>query len=183
MKFVGVPAFQELARRVGISTLDRWDAQWLSLTLGGGEVRLLELTGAYATLARGGNYVPVEAFVDVRTSRNETFYETRDGLNGEQVIDPRLVYELLHVTGDLGSRLLKFGANTPLNLGRPHMVKTGTTDDYLRAGRAIMLTFRPTRTWADTRTEAELSQALREIGKQYKDIMSQVQDWLPELRR
>jgi membrane peptidoglycan carboxypeptidase len=66
----------------------------------------------------------------VRTTRNEVFYETRAGLNGEQVIDPRLVYELLHVMGDPGSRLLTFGSNTPLNLGRPHMVKTGTTDDY-----------------------------------------------------
>jgi membrane peptidoglycan carboxypeptidase len=55
LKYVGVPAFQELARRLGITTLDRWDPRWLSLTLGGGEVRLLELTGAYATLAREGS--------------------------------------------------------------------------------------------------------------------------------
>jgi penicillin-binding protein 1C len=130
LKYVGVPAFQDLARRLGISTLDRWDPQWLSLTLGGGEVRLLELTGAYATLARGGNHIPVESLLDVRTTRNETLYETRGGRNGEQVVDPRLVYQLLHVMGDPGSRLLTFGADTPLNLGRPHMVKTGTTDDY-----------------------------------------------------
>ena len=44
--------------------------------------------------------------------------------------------------------------------------------DYLVAGRAIMLTFRPSRTRADTRTEAELSQAFREIGKPYKQLMS-----------
>ena len=32
--------------------------------------------------------------------------------------------------GDPGARVLTFGTNTPLNLDRPHMVKTGTTDDY-----------------------------------------------------
>jgi penicillin-binding protein 1C len=130
LKYVGVPTFQELARRLGVSSLDRWDAQWLSLTLGGGEVRLLELTGAYATLARGGYHLPVEAFLDVRTSRNEILYEARGNRSGEQAVDPRLVYQLLHVMGDPGARQITFGTNSPLNLGRPHMVKTGTTDDY-----------------------------------------------------
>jgi membrane peptidoglycan carboxypeptidase len=130
LKYVGVPAFQELARRFGVNTLDRWDSQWLSLTLGGGEVRLLELTGAYATLARGGNYVPVEPFLDVTTTRYDTMYESRHGVDGTQVVDPRLDYQLLSVMGDPGARTLTYGPNTPLNLDRPHMVKTGTTDDY-----------------------------------------------------
>jgi membrane peptidoglycan carboxypeptidase len=130
LKHGGVPAFQDLARRLGITTLDRWDAQWLSLTLGGGEVRLLELTGAYATLARGGNHVPVESLLEVTTTRNETLYAAKNGAHGQQVVDPRLVYQLLHVMGDPGARLLTFGQNSPLNLDRPHMVKTGTTDDY-----------------------------------------------------
>ena len=55
--------------------------------------------------------------------------------------------------------------------------------DYLVANRAIMLTFRPLRTRADTRTEAELSQAFGELGKQYKQIMKELDGWLPELRR
>jgi penicillin-binding protein 1C len=130
LKYVGVPAFQELARRLGITTLDRWDPRWLSLTLGGGEVRLLELTGAYATLARGGNSVPVESLLSVSTTRDEQLYRTHGGQGGQQVVDPRAVYQLLHVLGDPGARLVTFGAQTPMNLDRPHMVKTGTTDDY-----------------------------------------------------
>lgn len=130
LKYVGVPTFQELARRLGISTLDRWDPRWLSLTLGGGEVRLLELTGAYATLARGGNFVPIESLLEVSTTDHQSMYRTHGGLGGQQVVDPRAVYQLLHVLGDPGARLVTFGAQTPLNLDRPHMVKTGTTDDY-----------------------------------------------------
>lgn len=130
LKYVGVPNFQELARRFGITTLDSWDHRWLSLTLGGGEVRLLELTGAYATLAREGNRVPVEPFLDVTTSSGETLYSTAGGADGQQVADPRQVYQLLSIMGDPGARVVTFGPNTPLNLPRPHMMKTGTTDDY-----------------------------------------------------
>jgi hypothetical protein len=46
-----------------------------------------------------------------------------------------------------------------------------------------MLTFRPTRTRADTRVEAELAAAFGEIGKQYKLLMTELDGWLPELRR
>jgi membrane carboxypeptidase/penicillin-binding protein PbpC len=130
LKFTGVPAFQDLARRLGITSLDNWDSRWLSLTLGGGEVRLLELTGAYATLARGGSYVPIEPFLEVTTTDYETRYTASNGHDGQQVVDPRLVYQILSVMGDPGSKMLTFGPNTPLNLDRPHMVKTGTTDDY-----------------------------------------------------
>jgi penicillin-binding protein 1C len=130
LKSVGVATFQEMARRFGITTLDKWDPRWLSLTLGGGEVRLLELTGAYATLAREGNRVPIEPFLDVTTSRGETLYETAGGRDGQQIVDPRVVYQVLSIMGDSGARIVTFGANTPLNLDRPHMMKTGTTDDY-----------------------------------------------------
>ena len=46
-----------------------------------------------------------------------------------------------------------------------------------------MLTFRPIRTRADERTTAELSAAFGEIGKQYKQLMFELDGWLPELRR
>ena len=130
LKYVGVPALQEMARRLGISTLDGWDPRWLSLTLGGGEVRLLELTDAYATIAHLGNRLPLEPFLSVETARGETLYQAPADPQGEQVVDPRLTYQLLHVMGDPGARLVTFGPNTPLDLDRPHMVKTGTTDDY-----------------------------------------------------
>src|SRR5207302_10231698 len=65
LKYVGVPAFQDMARRFGITTFDSWDPRWLSLTLGGGEVRLLELTNAYAAIAREGEFLPVERFLEI----------------------------------------------------------------------------------------------------------------------
>ena len=130
LKYVGVPALQDLARRLGITSLGTWDPRWLSVTLGGGEVRLLELTGAYATIAREGYHRPVESFTMVETARGDLIYRASADTVGRQVIDPRVAYQLLHVMGDSGARLVTFGPNTPLNLNRPHMLKTGTTDDY-----------------------------------------------------
>jgi membrane peptidoglycan carboxypeptidase len=130
LKYVGVPAFKDLANRLGITTLDDWDPQWLSLTLGGGEIRLAELTGAYAAISRMGSYRPVEPLLGVQTSRGEVLYAGSDTTAATQVIDPRLAYQLLHIMGDADARMVTFGRQTPLNLTRPHMVKTGTTDDF-----------------------------------------------------
>ena len=130
LKYIGVPALQEMARRLGITTLDDWDRHWLSLTLGGGAVKLLELTGAYSYIAREGNKIPIEPYLDVTTSHGDVLHEAADDPAGEQVVDPRVAYQLLSIMGDANARLVTFGPATPLNIGRPHMMKTGTTDDY-----------------------------------------------------
>jgi membrane peptidoglycan carboxypeptidase len=81
-------------------------------------------------VAREGRYLPNESLLDVTTSRGEQLYRAGGDHGDQQVVDPRLAYQLLSVMGDPGARLVTFGPNTPLNLDRPHMVKTGTTDDY-----------------------------------------------------
>ena len=129
LKWEGVPAFIDMARRLGITTLDNWDPRWLSLTLGGGEVRLLELTGAYATIAREGEHRAIEPLLSVKDERDAEVYQAPTG-PGQRVVDPRVAYQLLSVMGDTGARMVTFGPASPINLPRPHMVKTGTTDDF-----------------------------------------------------
>jgi hypothetical protein len=53
---IGLPALLDEAKKLGINSLTRPD-YGLSLTLGGGEVTLLEMTGAYGALANGGRRV------------------------------------------------------------------------------------------------------------------------------
>ena len=53
LEHAGLGRLKDGTRRAGITTLTRPD-YGLALTLGGGEVTLLELTGAYGTLANGG---------------------------------------------------------------------------------------------------------------------------------
>jgi hypothetical protein len=55
--------------------------------------------------------------------------------------------------------------------------------DYLVAGRAIVLTFRPTRSKADALAEAELHDALRKLRDEYHDDLTQALDLLGSLRR
>ena len=45
----------------------------------------------------------------------------------------------------------------------------GRSYDYLIPGRAILLTFRPIRSTADTRAESELRDVLRDLRKRYRD--------------
>ena len=58
LQHIGLDRFKDTMQKAGVTTLTRPD-YGLSLALGGGEVTLLELTGAYATLANGGTRVPV----------------------------------------------------------------------------------------------------------------------------
>ena len=60
-----------VARKLGITSLTR-DDYGLSLTLGGGEVSLLEMTGAYAVIANGGNRVPPVAILKITRSHGES---------------------------------------------------------------------------------------------------------------
>src|SRR6185503_14839646 len=62
---VGLPTLLSLAGRMGLTTLSDADRFGLALTLGGGEVRLLDLTAAYAILANGGRRVEPVAVLKI----------------------------------------------------------------------------------------------------------------------
>src|ERR687886_723095 len=64
LQFVGVPEMLATAHRLGIDDLRDPDRYGLSVTLGGGEVKLLDLTYAYAVLANGGRQVGAEVPAD-----------------------------------------------------------------------------------------------------------------------
>ena len=63
---IGLEALAKLLGDVGISTLTDPDRFDLAVTLGGGEVRLLELTAAYGALANGGRRVAPSLLLEVR---------------------------------------------------------------------------------------------------------------------
>jgi membrane carboxypeptidase/penicillin-binding protein len=92
-------------QRVGVRSLGNDSSRFgLSLTLGGGEVTLLELTRAYSIFSNQGAYVPSTSILCVLNSKNEIIYqyegscpsgsETARTVNqrgfGTQVLDPEL---------------------------------------------------------------------------------------------
>jgi penicillin-binding protein 1C len=120
--------FINLARRLGISSLNRPD-YGLSLTLGGGEVSLLELTGAYQVLANEGRKVAPVAITKVIDHKGNVIYEYVPS-NGEQIVRAAHAYLLSSILSDNNARAPMFGTNSVLALPFQAAVKTGTTNDY-----------------------------------------------------
>ncbi|NDJ54637.1 MAG: hypothetical protein GYB68_16340, partial [Chloroflexi bacterium] len=133
LDFVGVPDLLRLLNQVGITSLGdetNPNQYGLSLTLGAGEVYLLEWTNAFATLANGGTYRPTYAI-----ERIEIDGEVLEGWpyqvpEGQQVLDPTLTYLMQDIMSDDEARVPAFGFNSPLSRPYTAAAKTGTTDDF-----------------------------------------------------
>jgi membrane peptidoglycan carboxypeptidase len=116
------------AQRLGLTTLTR-DDYGLSLTLGGGDVTLLEMTAAFATYANGGLRVPPVAITRIVDYSGETVYEYKPAV-GDQVIRPEHAFLITSILSDNAARTPAFGPNSVLNLPFPAAAKTGTTNDF-----------------------------------------------------
>ncbi len=130
LDYVGLESMIGLARSTGITTFDNKNFG-LALTLGGGEVRLLELTAAYGVFANGGRRVEPVTMTRITNHQGQVIYQLPPGLNpGPQVIDPRTAHLITSILSDNYARRSTFGAGSPLNLTRPAAAKTGTTQDW-----------------------------------------------------
>lgn len=145
LRRIGVPNLLAIMQRFGVRSLGNDASRYgLSLTLGGGEVTLLELTRAYAVFANQGAYVPTTSILCVMTSQDEILYQYENGCPegnptqstvnrrgfGTQVLDPRIAFIISDILGDNAARSPAMGSSSPLYT--PSIlssVKTGTTDD------------------------------------------------------
>jgi penicillin-binding protein 1C len=117
-----------LARRLGITTLNR-DDYGLSLTLGGGEVPLLEMTGAFGVFANGGRRIPPVAITKILDLNGNVVYQYRPP-SGDLVVRPEHAYLISSILSDNEARTPAFGPNSVLNLPFQAAAKTGTTNDF-----------------------------------------------------
>ena len=114
----GPEALHERLLTVGLTTLDRTpEIYGLGLTLGNCEARLLELTNAFASLARLGEWRPWRVLsgapsISRRYSR------------------PALVWQIADILSDNSARTLAFGINSALRFDFPVACKTGTSTDF-----------------------------------------------------
>ena len=120
---VGVDSVVREARALGISTPIPRN---LSIALGTSEVSLLELTGAYASFANGGNGVLPHAILEIRDPAGKTLYR-RAGSGPGPVMTPAALATMT----DLMQAVVREGSGRAASLGdRPAGGKTGTTNDY-----------------------------------------------------
>ncbi|MCS6774142.1 MAG: PBP1A family penicillin-binding protein [Thermoflexales bacterium] len=126
---VGLSETLALAHAMGLESLKNVERYGLALTLGGGEVRLLELSAAYAAFANGGHRVVSFAVREVRNAQGAVLLRREGGL-GERVLDPRVAWLVSDILADPMARAPTFGEVSVLNLSRRAAVKTGTTTDF-----------------------------------------------------
>lgn len=132
MALVGVENFLSLAYEMGFDTLEPTRANLarfgLALTLGGGEVHLIDTVTAYSAFANGGYRIEPVAILKIEDKDGRTIYEHRN-VRGRQVIQPEEAFLINDILSDNSARSAAFGANSQLNVNRNVAVKTGTTNE------------------------------------------------------
>ncbi len=130
---VGIKDVLETAYDMGITSLpptkETLARVGLSVTLGGGEVRLIDLTGAYSAFFNGGTKAEPIAILKVEDNDGKVLEEITPK-RGKKVITPEEAYIISNILSDNSARSDAFGPNSLLNIsGRQIAVKTGTTND------------------------------------------------------
>jgi penicillin-binding protein 1C len=116
-------------RALGLTSLGE-DADYYgaALALGDGEVRLLDLANAYATLARGGVWKPVRA-VKAAVGKDGQPLDLPGG-DERRVIDEGAAAVITDILADRGARIASFGEGNVLELPFPAAAKTGTSKGF-----------------------------------------------------
>jgi len=133
LALVGVRDTLDTAYELGITSLEPTEETLsrvgLSLTLGGGEVKLLELTGAYGAFMNGGYKVEPVAILKIEDYAGNTLEEV-EPKKGPRVLSPEHAFIIADILSDNQARSATFGLNSLLNIPNKKIaVKTGTTND------------------------------------------------------
>lgn len=133
LQLVGIKNMLETAHKLGFSTLEPTTENvnrfGLSVTLGGGEVKLIDMVSAYSSFANGGLKVEPVSILKVEDQNGKTMEEFRP-VSGSRVLSEAEAFLISDILSDNNARLITFGANSLLKIpGSQVAVKTGTTDD------------------------------------------------------
>lgn len=148
VKMVGVEKFMDYARKMGINNWREPEFYGLSIALGSGEVRMLELAQAFSVLANQGVYFPYNPILKITNYKGEIIEEKDfDQINDilielsndedigqidefQRVLNRAPCFLTSHILQDNKARSLVFGSNSNLLIKDNIVsVKTGTTND------------------------------------------------------
>jgi membrane peptidoglycan carboxypeptidase len=139
-RFAGVPHVIDVTRRAGYVDSLPEDPNWygLALALGAGEVKLVEHTNAFATLANNGVHVPAHPVIKVTDASGNVFYDVKKDPTVEhpqQAFEAAYAYQITSILTDNSARAYIFSeqnlfGDTMSTLGRPTAAKSGTTEGW-----------------------------------------------------
>lgn len=125
----GVEKMITQGQKLGITTWNQPERYGLSLTLGGAEVKMTDMTVVYGTLANQGLKVSLKPILKVTDAAGKSLTGF-DTASAEPVLNPRIAYLLTDILSDPIARAQAFGTRSYLNVpGHQVAVKTGTTND------------------------------------------------------
>ncbi len=125
----GVKDVLALARNLGIESLNDPARYCLTLVLGGGEVSLLDMTGAYSVFANEGTRNPTVSILRVEDTNSRVLEEFT--ASPRQVLEPKIARQISNILSDNQARQPTYAANSALYFPNHDVAaKTGTTNDY-----------------------------------------------------
>jgi len=126
----GLEHFIDFAKEMGITTFSDPKNYGLSLTLGGGEVRMADMAVAFGVLANGGAKKNLTAIKKIEDYQGKVLLEEKEK-EGPRVLPMDTAYIVSHILLDNNARSAMFGTSSYLVVkGHPEIsVKTGTTND------------------------------------------------------
>ncbi|MFH1841245.1 MAG: transglycosylase domain-containing protein [Candidatus Nealsonbacteria bacterium] len=120
----------DLAKNLGITTLNR-SLSWygLSLVLGGGEVRLLDMVSSYGVFAARGLKTPPVSILRIEDSEGNIIEENKK--SQKRVLESQVADLINDILSDNKARTPVFGSRSSLYIdGYQVAAKTGTTQEY-----------------------------------------------------
>jgi len=128
-KLVGLDKIINTAHALGITSLnDKPENYGLPLSLGSGEVKLVDMVEAFSTFADGGKRMPQTSIIKILDSKGDEI--NLPGRHKEQIISEKTAKMISSILSDNQARSATFGTNSPLRTAKTTAVKTGTTDNY-----------------------------------------------------
>lgn len=131
----GVLNMIDLGEEMGITTWKDRARFGLSLTLGGGEVTMLDMTEVYGTFANGGNHIKTNPILEVKDYKGKIYYQNECALKNKNCSDKKVLnsgvaYIISSILSDNIARTPAFGPLSTLHIpGQQVAVKTGTTNN------------------------------------------------------
>ncbi|HJY98459.1 MAG TPA: transglycosylase domain-containing protein [Patescibacteria group bacterium] len=125
----GVSNMILMGKSMGVTTWNNPSDYGLSLTLGGGAVKMTELVQVYATVANFGQKPELLPILEVKDYKGSILERHDPKL--KQVLDPRVAFIITDILKDNTARSPEFGFNSYLVVkDHPEVaVKTGTSND------------------------------------------------------
>lgn len=182
----GIENFVSFASQMGITTWKDPQRYGLSLTLGGGEVRPIDMAVAFGVFANQGVKIPLRSILKVENYEGEiTELYNVNNTGGEEVLEPEVAFLISHILHDNNARSAAFGSSSFLNVrGHPEVsVKTGTTNN-LRDNWTVGYTAEAVVvTWVGNNDNTSMSRAISGVSgaspiwnKIMREVLDKIED-------